>query len=78
MIFNAVYYACKNALDSGDKPKQVKEITKDYRKAPEKPAEQFVMTRKPAPVADFWQHIPKNEPPKPQAVSEKTFTKPVE
>ncbi|MBO5858526.1 MAG: DNA mismatch repair protein MutL, partial [Clostridia bacterium] len=65
MIFNAVYYACKNALDSGDKPKQVKEIAKDYRKAPEKHAEQFVMTQKPAAVTDFWQHIPKTETPKP-------------
>lgn len=66
MIFNAVYYACKNALDSGDKPKQIREIAKDYRKAPETPAEQFVMTQKsaPAPVSDFWQHIPKSEPPK--------------
>ncbi len=78
MIFNAVYYACKNALDSGDKPKQVKEIAKDYRKAPEKPAEQFVMTQKPAPVADFWQHIPKTETPKPQTVPVKSVVQSVE
>lgn len=78
MIFNAIYYACKNALDSGDKPKQVKEIAKDYRKAPEKPAEQFVMTQKPAPVSDFWQHIPKTETQKPQIISEKPVVKPAE
>ena len=30
MIFNAVYYACKNALDSGDTPKQVREIKIDF------------------------------------------------
>ncbi len=73
MIFNAVYYACKNALDSGDKPKQVTEIAKDYRKAPEAPAEQFVMTQKsaPAPVSDFWQHIPKAEAPKPASPAAK-------
>ncbi|MBQ2848787.1 MAG: DNA mismatch repair endonuclease MutL [Clostridia bacterium] len=60
LIFNAVYYACKNALSSGDTPKQIKEIVKDYYKAPEKPAEQLKITQKPAPSADFWQHIPKN------------------
>ena len=80
MIFNAVYYACKNALDSGDKPKQVRELATDYRKAPEKPAEQFVMTQKPAPVANFWQHIPKTETPKPAPPAEKPSyeVKPVE
>ncbi len=59
MIFNAIYYACKNALSSGDTPKQIKEIAKDYYKAPEKPPEQLKITPKPAPSADFWQHIPK-------------------
>ncbi len=59
MIFNAIYYACKNALSSGDTPKQIKEIAKDYYKAPEKPPEQLRITQKPAPSADFWQHIPK-------------------
>ena len=59
MIFNAIYYACKNALSSGDTPKQVKEIAKDYYKAPEKPPEQLRITPKPAPSPDFWQHIPK-------------------
>ncbi len=80
MIFNAVYYACKNALAAGDTPKQVKEVAKDYRKAPEKPAEQFVMTQKPAPVTDFWQHIPKTAAPKPAPPAEKPAfeVKPVE
>ena len=60
MIFNAIYYACKNALSSGDTPKQIKEIPKtDYYKAPEKPPEQLKITQKPAPSSDFWQHIPK-------------------
>ncbi|MBQ2903810.1 MAG: DNA mismatch repair endonuclease MutL [Clostridia bacterium] len=63
-IFNAVYYACKNALSSGDTPKQIKEISKtDYYKAPEKPPEQLKITQKPAPSADFWQHIPKKTEP---------------
>ncbi len=63
MIFNAVYYACKNALAAGDTPKQVREIKKtDFYKAPQKPAEQFVMTPKaPAAPKDFWQHIPASE-----------------
>ena len=68
MIFNAVYYACKNALDVGDTPKQVSEIKKDFYKAPEKPAEQLKITSKPSavptPKPDFWQHIPKSEEPK--------------
>lgn len=59
MIFNAIYYACKNALSSGDTPKQIKEIVKDYYKAPEKPPEQLKITQTPAPSADFWRHIPK-------------------
>ncbi len=59
MIFNAIYYACKNALSSGDTPKQIKEIVKDYYKAPEKPPEQLKITPNPAPSADFWLHIPK-------------------
>lgn len=62
MIFNAVYYACKNALDSGDTPKQVREIKKDFFKEPEKPAEQLKIMSKPEPSADFWQHIPKTQP----------------
>lgn len=64
LIFNAVYYACKNALSTGDTPKQIKEIPKtDYYKAPEKPPEQLKITQKPAPSADFWQHIPKKSEP---------------
>ncbi len=59
MIFNAIYYACKNALSSGDSPKQIKEVAKDYYSAPEKPPEQLKISSKPAPSTDFWQHIPK-------------------
>ncbi len=59
LIFNAVFYACKNALAKGDTPKQVKrEPFTDFYKAPEKAPEQLKITQKPAPVADFWQHIP--------------------
>ncbi len=63
VIFNAVFYACKNALAKGDSPKQVKEIAKDYYKATEKVPEQMKIVQKPTPVADFWQHIPKKEEP---------------
>ena len=61
IIFNAIYYACKNALASGDTPKQVKEIVKDFYKEPAKPAEQLKITPQPAPKKDFWQHIPINK-----------------
>jgi len=59
IIFNAVYFACKNALAKGDTPKQVKEIVKDFYKAPEKAPEQIKIVQKSEPVPDFWQHIPK-------------------
>lgn len=58
LIFNAVFYACKNALAAGDTPKQVKEIVKDYYKESVKPAEQLKITPQPAPKKDFWQHVP--------------------
>ncbi len=57
LIFNAVFYACKNALAAGDTPKQVKEIVKDFYKEPVKPAEQLKITPQPAPKKDFWQHV---------------------
>ena len=57
LIFNSIYYACKNALLSGDTRKQVKEVT-DYYKAPEKAPEQIKIVQKPSPKQDFWQHIP--------------------
>ncbi len=57
LIFNAIYYACKNALAKGDTRKQIKEVT-DYYKAPEKPAEQMRIVSAPKPQADFWQHVP--------------------
>ena len=63
LIFNAVYFACKNALAKGDTPKQVKEIAKDYYKAPEKAPEQIKIVQKPEPATDFWQHIPKKAEP---------------
>ncbi len=58
LIFNAVFYACKNALAVGDTPKQVKEIVKDFYKEPQKPAEQLKIVTPPAPKKDFWQHVP--------------------
>lgn len=58
LIFNAVFYACKNALAAGDTPKQVKEIVKDFYKEPQKPAEQLKIVTPPAPKKDFWQHVP--------------------
>lgn len=61
LIFNAVFYACKNALAAGDTPKQVKEIVKDFYKEPPKPAEQLKIVTTPAPKKDFWQHIPAKE-----------------
>ena len=71
LIFNAVFYACKNALAKGDTPKQVKEIVKDFYKAPEKAPEQLKIVSKPAPVSDFWQHIPKKTEPAPVTESPK-------
>lgn len=76
LIFNAVYYACKNALAIGDSPKQVKEIVKDFYKAPEKAPEQLKISQKPTPSADFWQHIPKkSDIPAKQTVVKQEFTK---
>lgn len=76
LIFNAVYYACKNALAKGDSPKQVKEIVKDFYKAPEKAPEQLKISQKPTPSADFWQHIPKkSDIPAKQTVVKQEFTK---
>ena len=65
VIFNAVYFACKNALTAGDSPKQIKyEPVKDFYKAPERPAKQIVIkeVEKPEPKKDFWQHIPASKP----------------
>ena len=59
IIFNAVFYACKNALAAGDSPKQIVRNTPvtDYYKSPEKPAEQLKITPVSAPKKDFWQHM---------------------
>lgn len=65
VIFNAVFYACKNALSVGDTPSQVKQtqMKTDYYAAPPKPAEQLKIETTPVtPVKDFWQHIPKKQP----------------
>ena len=51
-------YQC-NVADADAVAAVVKEIVKDYYKAPEKPPEQLKITREPAPSTDFWQHIPK-------------------
>lgn len=62
IIFNAIFYACKNALSVGDTPVQIKHQPKqvqDYYKAPPKPAEQIKITETIKPSNDFWQHIPK-------------------
>ncbi len=62
IIFNAIFYACKNALSVGDTPVQVKQQPKpvqDYYKAPSKPVEQIKITETVEPKKDFWQHIPK-------------------
>ena len=67
-VFNAVFYACKNALAKGDTPKQVSRPVVDYYKAPEKPAEQLKITEPPKPVPDFWQHIPKKSVQEPTVV----------
>lgn len=58
LIFNAVYYACKNALAAGDTPKQVKEIAKDFYREPPKPAEQLKIISQAPKQKDFWQHVP--------------------
>ena len=60
IIFNAIFYACKNALAAGDSPRQIVRNTPvtDYYKAPEKPAEQLKITPVSEQKKDFWQHIP--------------------
>ncbi|MBR2732420.1 MAG: DNA mismatch repair protein MutL, partial [Clostridia bacterium] len=66
-VFNAVYYACKNALAEGDSPKQVHGIGKQTVFTPPAPAPQLHMTQ-PRPKT-FWQHIPAGTlPESPQPV----------
>ena len=62
MIFNAIFYACKNALASGDTPKQIKQINKDYYHEPPKPPEQLRIKSESPKKTDFWQHIPADKP----------------
>lgn len=76
-VFNAVFYACKNALSRGDTPKQVNRVVADFYKEPEKPAEQLKIVQPPKPVTDFWQHIPAKPVETSAAVTETVF-KPVE
>ncbi len=80
IIFNAIFYACKNALSVGDTPVQIKQQPKqvqDYYSAPPKPVQQIKITETIKPSNDFWQHIPKNEPVKPAEVDNKIYTAPV-
>lgn len=76
-VFNAVFYACKNALSKGDSPKQVNRVVKDFYKEPEKPAEQLKIVQTPKPVIDFWRHIPVR-PVEPEPDSTEIKVKPVE
>ncbi|MBQ6267435.1 MAG: DNA mismatch repair endonuclease MutL [Clostridia bacterium] len=57
-VFNAVYYACKNALAEGDSPKQMHTVGKAeaISAPPPAPAQQLHM--QPARQKTFWQHIP--------------------
>ena len=76
-VFNAVFYACKNALSRGDTPKQVHRVVTDFYKEPEKPAEQLKIVQPPKPASDFWQHIPA-KPVESAPVFTETVVKPVE
>ncbi len=76
-VFNAVFYACRNALSRGDTPKQVNRVITDFYKEPEKPAEQLKIVSAPKPATDFWQHIPAKPVEAAPAVSE-IKVKPVE
>ncbi|MBE6819704.1 MAG: DNA mismatch repair endonuclease MutL [Ruminococcaceae bacterium] len=76
-VFNAVFYACRNALSRGDTPKQVNRVVTDFYKEPEKPAEQLKIVQPPKPATDFWQHIPAKPVETAPVVSE-TGVKPVE
>ncbi len=65
IIFNAIFYACKNALSAGDTPVQIKQQPKqaqDYYSAPPKPVQQIKIEETVKQKNDFWQHIPKKEP----------------
>ncbi len=71
IIFNAVFYACKNALSAGDTPSQVKQTqikTDFYSAPPEKPEQLKIETPPVQPVKNFWQHMPAKEPEKPTVV----------
>lgn len=71
-VFNAVYFACKNALaeDSSRAQYKAKAPVKDFYAQIQKPAEQTTFEKK----ADFWQHIDMREQKsEPVAVS---FVKP--
>ncbi len=64
LIFNAIFYACKNALSIGDTPLQIKQQAKqqvDYYAAPPKPVQQIKIEETFKPDNNFWQHIPKKE-----------------
>lgn len=59
--FNAVFYACKNALLSGDSPKQFEKSAGGVRNG--KPAENIKITRAPAPNPEFWTRAEKTGVP---------------
>lgn len=54
-VFDAVYYACKNALMEHDAPKEVTFEKKDFAKKAPKPEQQHLQTAAaPQPKEDFW------------------------
>lgn len=74
LIFNTIYFACKNALLSGDTPRQIQKKPSDFYEAPQKAPEQIRLAPTP-PKGDFWTHIPASQPaadsPKPPVKTER-------
>ncbi len=72
-VFNAVFYACKNALDGDTSKVQMKVAPKiDYYQKPLEEPEQIKLGDK---KADFWQHIPAS-PQKPLILRSPEITQP--
>ncbi len=60
VIFNAIFYACKNALSAGDTPVQIQQKAKlpqDFYASPPEPVHQIKITETIKPKKDFWQNI---------------------
>lgn len=80
LIFTAVYYACKNALAEGDTPKQFSRNVQsvDYRKEPEKPAEQLRITADRVKKDNFFIRatMPIEEKPSFERVKSQSFAAP--